>query len=1209
MWKLVDEFLGLFGDVARGNEDNVDNCLAQEEPPSPERTQCFASKAPDHELSQLPAIILPAHLIAIAGDVDEWLPCWMRSLPCGRLVRAMRDSGIIQAMIRRCNSKGRVPYRCSGRRSASAHPPAAPAAPGGDGDDDVVGARGNGALRVVHHPLVAGTCATPSAGTGSTISLGRAVRLPLAELDRALLLQSITILGIVSTRCRGALLPAAASPGSVAGEEEDGLDQREHASEAGRVDGEIMAEDTPDSLDVGREVLRALVLCVRVGSSARSVRASSLSRQRSSRSPIGEKARARALYYVERLAHVSAGARESLFSPEIIHELFAQRDQGRRRAHSGRSEGDGGVDGEGRLPLLEENAAVFGTLVDIAGVLLSSPGASRGFFVWEVAGVAGSAALDNLVRCTVSVLRDTSSLLVPATHCIDTGLFGEQGARVRESLASMCPDEATGLAVKCVGTLVKVTGVSSPAARKAGWSALWRGGALQAIAVLSHEVSRCANQQASAGGGGSMSGLHHGLLLSLTELARDLPGVNALRRVGLAKACASCLSQELARRYVNPWDRDEYPDARPLALASRLSLCPEALEGLLREDGGVVTALERGLDRLGESPSLAELLQSQTPDLRPSRRAKELQGGEQCLEVGVRGGRARGTPSIPHAEAELRCVGVLRQFLLASSKHVGASTERACALAKRWLRWAVSRATPLTKVADPTRVSSCTVTQEPGVGLRELDVDPRWTEDERLVGIRLLSDVAADLTTALEIRQEVLATGGFVGNQNTCPKADGTQQRVVQTRGISRPEGGTPAAASGVSPRGCSEDGAQPEMPPICDPLVVARGRLETALTLIGGPTEELHERLKRLSEMELVAAGYPEGRGTVSSADALTGPLGAMGVSKASAGYASPTQDCPAGDARKVPRSSIMKVVASASRHGTDASEAFSLLTEAAGQDPALGRTPAGTAPVVDGRNGCPTWAPVDEACTTVNGAMGALCFAYSRSLGFVEGGSRSDFLGSMERVLEAAADAARAAGGPRSVAGPTNFGCDWFTGVVCLASRGDDKLSRGLIQSLVRNQSLAIFVWPLMGRVFASSRSTLACTFSDAHPPPPRASSREAFSGGLGVGRDRAARRSDPRPSEPPLGAAAGAQLSRGDPPLLLLAALVEDIVEQELPYLWAAMSRAGLATAALAVRWMNQCMLGVMDWPCVVAWLALALLRGADFQVRLFGRICGL
>lgn len=82
--------------------------------------------------------------------------------------------------------------------------------------------------------------------------------------------------------------------------------------------------------------------------------------------------------------------------------------------------------------------------------------------------------------------------------------------------------------------------------------------------------------------------------------------------------------------------------------------------------------------------------------------------------------------------------------------------------------------------------------------------------------------------------------------------------------------------------------------------------------------------------------------------------------------------------------------------------------------------------------------------------------------------------------------------------------------------------------------------------------------------------------------------------------VGAAAAARASLGDPPLLLLAALAEEVVEEELPGVSGALRAAGWAVAPLAVRWMRQCMLCVVDWPGVVAYLTLTLLRGHDYQV---------
>lgn len=1249
----------------------------------------------DNAVRLLPAIILPAHFLALAGGVDagavdQWLPSWLRALPTGRLVRAVNEASLVSAMVRRCDLHGRAPYRrhspasfdflaASGKTGAYS---AAAGAAACAARSLTMSSMGPTVPTVCHHRL--NSIADPvmfrgTVGIASTASLGKASGLNLGELDRALLVQSVSFLGILATHCRGTLRPCRL-PNDACGNDVDckadgdaSDDERSETGAASAARKKLGGEGSDGGVDQGKEILGALVRCLRRGTLRPGVGQSALSMplQQSETVLPSRSVRTMTLDYIGRLASATAGAYSTPFTPDVVDDLLSPLDYGAHgigviRTGPGTTSTGHRIDSEGSM-LDEISPKALKALVDIASVLLSSRGASAGFFVQGEEGIEPSHALHILVQCTAELARGAcSSLSRTAGATVVMGEESNGGGPGRFSSLSL--QDKTQLAVDIVCAVMKSHGASSPKQRMAWWRAFWQWDAPHAVAELSEYICRSVLggtiQRVREGcpeGASSNTELRHRLLLSLAEWARDLGGVNALRSVGLAKPCAACLSQELARRHLYRETRDECPDSRTFALISRLALCPEGLDGLLCEHtGGIVEAVDVGLNCLGHLPTLAELLQSQAPDMRPvsdrhgrgDHGSSRRDGGKCAERGGVESGGREELRSLRNDEGNMRCLNFVRRLSWASTGSdlggIGAKG-RGAKHVERWVEWVVSRAAPQKMGERLSGGNEVLEEQKHGGGSSAL-----YSDDIRVVALRLASDLATDLTTAMEIEARWSLGAALARQAEVEARADGMATAVVVDAGTGDSQDSRMAQNHDItlatSHHNSSDNAdlvtARPDFSgtaggesivgvrTILDPVVLGRARLAISLTCAGGPTEDRHVRFRRLREAEAVAAGYMPGgggRGSSSIGDALhpTPKPENVGISPGVVDF--PAIDLVDGDWCAAADTCVSRVVAYLASPspcgGQRAVEAFALLSEAAAKkgnflpfnhETPLRRTPHVVTESLDpngdfrgscrGANGNHSSSIPSAETVAPPGAMEMYCFSYARSLGFVEEESGNHFVIDMRRTLAAAAAGATAAAtsldtvleptawpshtASAAAADPSSRReCDWFAAVCFLTSAGVRTVggeagerataANEMLANLSRHVHRAAFVWPLAGRRYTSARQSI--TAASASPV-----------AGDGKNND------DVRHPAPALGAAAGAEVCRGDTPLMLLTGLVEEVMEEELPRLSAALRNAGWAAAPLAMRWMHQCMLGVMDWPGVVAYLALALIRGPDYQV---------
>lgn len=1226
---MIDNLLALFSNAScishgsgngnfpsgdLGNGDNSGLGDLRVSPNAESVTSEVLERDPPH--ASPPAMIMPAHFLAIAGFVDDWLPSWLRVLPTGRLIQALEKFGVVHAMICRCDLRGRVPLRPRNfRRASITDPRPSPNSPS-VAESDLGAAVAGAAPTLVHHGLVSGACAARSEGPSGAIPLGRAVWLSLGELDHALLMQSISFLGMLSTRCRGVLRLCtlrenSGSNNGRSSNQQRGADRDERASKP-----EVEARTGTgvcglDNVNEGREVLRVLVECFRMSRPTPTSQGSSSVPLNRPNGACAEEVGNLALSYIEQLARVTMGTDLSLFTPELIHSLLVPSNHNNHGTGLDREETRVGcMSDDGRFCSLDEDPAILGTLVDVASFLLSSRDMSAKFFVQGTAGLEASPALVMLIRCAIQRTKE-ACFLGTIAGCRANAVHGDNGD---PGLRSLIPRaEKRQLAVKCMCMIVKVVDTCSPGARKAGWRALWKFGVPQASAELYREINRCVkapagnseNQEHDCESGSPRyccdpddepnRYLQHKLLLSLAEWARDLEGVNALRRVGLVQACASCLSLELARRHLDNAKRDECADLRPLALAARLALCPEGIDGLLSERGEMVVAIQRGLDRLGELDNLAELVQSHTPDilrchLRGVGNVGDVTGSRSDAEASADGVRTTRLPRLLNGDANLRCLDFVRLFSLASIRYAAIDSMRASATMRCWSRWAVLRAVPEQADDNPPKPGSSFVTGVP--------------EDERLAGLQLLTDMAADLTVAVEIQAKwslvarlaqwrELSSAAMI--EIVARQADGgPEQNAVGTREQEPSASSIHTSNTSVLPDQPIGSKAIPNTVPVLDAVVLCSARLEAVTTRMGGPKEDLHERLRSIREAEAFAGGCGNRGESCGSDDALSDRLRSVIVSRTSEGLESTARSPSYGRASEATDSSILAILVSAGLEARSftATESFKLLTEmAAPENTTLSAFPwVVTVNTALSKNVCQNTTSItcssDELLVAdsrvpdlghVASAMGNMCFTYSCSLGFFVSESRDAFLDGLRRTLDLAAKAAADIAGSSTERTSRAFDCDWFAAVAYVSSGADFEASSEFLRRISRHPYPACFLWPLAGRAYAVARAT-----------PPRDSLKDADN------KDQAIS------SESPLGAAAGINITLGDTPLLLLASLVEQVMEEELPCLAAALRRAGWAVASLAMRWMNQCMLNVLDWSGVVAYFALGVLRGPDFQV---------
>lgn len=1229
-----------------------------------------------------PTVLLPAHYLAVAGRVDEWLPGWLRSLPTGRLVRAVNHAGLLEEMARRCTLLGHIPFQGLSRGSNPVDSAAASAATGTDATafSGVPAPMPSGACppkaAIAWHRL--SLCAGSSAGAlgslGSAAPLGRALWLSAAELERSLLLQSVSFLGIIATHCRGILRPCPPPPRP---DDDEGSEDR--ALPAGRRTESDACEGGVDrGVDQGTEVVQALVQCARRRETCRARpndgMKTSLTARRRQQSPLkGEGSRSVrcvALGYVEKLAKATAGGESTPFTPLILDCLFSPLgdtpSNGWKQGSSTgeRNSGGRGDDGSSREAgglLVDEPPAFLRALAEIAGVLLSSRGASAGFFEDSPDGPRASRALLELVQCAAELARRA---------CCHGSLAGENArgdmllGRHADARECRLPsseergDYSKRLAVEFACALAPIMG-SPPKQRAAGWAALWQSDVPHALARLVEHLDQHRTERGDGGAGasgacGARSDRDHAkqngdlrdrLLLSLVEWACDLAGVDYLRRVGLAGRCGSFLSRELGRRHLDRSTRDECADPGPLALAMRLALCAEGLDELLSVDGGVVTGVNAGLNRLGELLSLPELLQSHVVDLPPPhvfavRSNSDHDGGVDGYAGGARSGRWTGLELCGDA-GDLRCLDFISRMSLSGVFSLDSDLAgRDTVQVKEWLRWGLARA--LSPLAESSLDAGEAATDEVGGYV---------SEDVRVAALHLVTNFASDLTIAVAIEvewsiSELLARRKARGDGSV----DGGACMMTDDAGVGREAAGKAAPKGGVGSglhlrrgEGAStfDVGSIVCVPDIVEPAALGLARLAVSLTCLGGPNEDRHKLLRKLREAEAqmpaaIVVDAPVASGVTANVAAAAG-AGVHGVSLVE-GVEFPDDSASDEEWWVAAGGCVLKVVERLSDpRGARSAEAFELLRKAAARRSFLWPEEEEATTACSAAEGervamdntcCPRGKGDGRGHSALGGdwsdrknaVMSKMCFSYARSLGFVDdidgngnGGDRDRFEVGLKDTLAAAT------AGTTANSTHDSPDCDWFAAVAFMASGMDSKAASEMLQDLHRHIPRALFVLPLAGkryaeRVVALETADRAPVPGESAPPFPATSEntcpvpRVTADETTGIHRGTRVLRSlvvaggsSGGGSSGGAGLAVAHHDSCRDPPLLLLPALVEEVLEEELPLMSAALRSAGWAAAPLAARWMRQCMLCVVDWPGVVAYLALALLRGHDYQVR--------
>eukprot|EP00752_Nemacystus_decipiens_P011121 g9881.t1 len=1297
VWSIVDSVFFLFGDAITSLKGGHRDSIASErqgggggkpfddehaessgdvgggDPAASPATQLSTSTTPGAEDPS--SFLLPAHLLAVAGQVDEWLPGWLRSLPTGRLVRAVNDAGLLGAMAGRCKLGGRVPFH--GLHEVRSPDPTVAAAPNGAGGTAPSSAPASARpepcppkAAIVRHRLSvsAGSSSSRfscSAGSGSAAPLGRALWLSAADLERALLVQSVSFLGILVTHCRGTPRPCPRSRGSREGSE--------GVFSGAEVEGEADEEGgTNRGLERGKEALRALVRCVRSRDSCRAERG--IKTRSSPRQPQAVKkldeasrpVRCVALGYVGQLAKATAGGALTPFTPPIINSLFVplggahsngegQADSMSERENNGHG-ATCGMDAGGRL--VDESPAFLQALAEIAGVLLSSRGASAGFFVDEdPEGPEASDALLELSRCTAELARNACRYGgEDVDERRDWGGISPEGRHAHprpptaSSFSSLGPQDSRRLAVEFACALAPIMGLS-PRLRAAGRAALWRYGVPHALAELVaylgdarpeqwalggeslHRVSARGGHAAgrSGTGGGSGSGGHRSsredadlrdrLLSSLVEWARDLVGVSSLRRVGLAGPCAFYLSRELGVQHLDRSTRHECADPQLLAVAMRLALCPEGLSQLLSAGGGgLVDGVQRGLDRLGELTILPELLQSHAVGLPPPHAVAPPRLSGHNVEFG---GCARGDVpwrssglQLGGGAGDLRCLDLIRRLSvsIALCADSNAADPTAAVQMKRWLRWGLSRVGPPRAGPPPRSRKDFLDAWDDAVMQEDADV----AQDVREVALELVTSLAADLTTAVEIEAEWLLA------EKLARRKSDEEPAGVRTADDDPGAGGaTVSKAVAGSGRVCGDGGAQSVgssmtcVPNIVEPAALGCARLAVSLTSMGGPNEDRHQLLRKLREAEALAAvdSGSSGYGGSPAAPARTAiGIHIQGMSGVGQFPDDSTSDEDWWDAAG--RCAPMVAALLADPQETRRTEAFSLLRKAAAKRSPLcaeGAPPAERAakdctsrPGADGgRGGSALEGGLSERGLA---AMNRLCFSYARSLGFVDDSRGDQFEAGLKAALAAAAAGSTS---------PLCPGFDWFAAAAFIASGADTTAASAMLQDLCQHPLRAALVLQRTGKrraareeletaggVAAVRREFLPPATSEGMRPSPgvfpAAAAAAAASTAVGCAGEVDGVTVEFSMSPSPSAGEGVAAEGGSDLPLLVLLGLVEDVLEEELPLLSAALRRSGWAAAPLAGRWMRQSMLCVVDWPGVVGYLALALLRGHDYQV---------
>lgn len=1208
-------------------------------------------------------ILISAHFLAVAGRVDDWLPSWLRSLPTGQLVRAANDAGLVEAMTRRCKLQGRIPF-CSRNicHGPSGSDPAAAAAVASNGTRGTAGSSAPEAAppggcqpkaAIVRHRLsVSAGSSGAFSSAGSAAPLSRALWLSAAELERSLLLQSVSFLGILATHCRGVLRPCPPIPDYEDGSE-DPVPRGEQEREA--IDGGV-----DRGLEQAEEVLQALVQCAWGREERRTESATGASLLPRRAHPTTKRARSRsvcfvALDYVKRLAKATTGGELTPFSSVAVQNLFsplggAKRSGGGQRGSFGEMDGSDGCMRETDEAPRTGCPGFLAALAEIAGVLLSSRGASAGFFVDGPDGLQASCALLELVRCAAELARRAYCHRCPRGEKSEDGASAEgHGDKPEGRFESLERGDSERLAVGFACALASIT-CNPPKQRAVGRQALWQGGVPQALATLvlylehprpeglaspaqaPQQVSEGKQPASRSSDGGDGAGgyhefeernidLHDRLLLSLVEWARDLEGVSFLRRVGLAAPCGSFLARELGRRHLNGPTRDECASPRSLALAMRLALCEEALNALLSADGGVADGVEGGLARLGELSTLPELLECQMVDLPPSHTLDARRvGGDDSVAGGLF--EEESPRSFPGLElgsdaGDLRCLEFISRVSLSGTFSLCSdSASLGARQMERWLYWGLSRAVPSAKL----RLNAGQVATKE----RE---DGYVPQDVHVAALHLATNLATDLSTAIAIEAEWSLADTLVQQMSdeemvdACTSDDSgvggeavvrvAPKERVSSRTLCNSDGGSSGGDHGIESV-C--------VPSIVEPAALNRARLAVSLSYLGGPNEERHVLLRRLRHAEVSAVGAminSGSRNAFATSTRAANDIRGMSEMVEFPGEGALDEEWWSVVDRCIPTVVSCLTGPSVARR----KDAFALLRSAAARrSPLLPKEttrrfaePRATdraSPCDDEERGGPE--PQGSMFDRRQEVMIKLCFSYARGLGFVDDGSREVFASGLRATLAGVAEPTAGLWTRSSAvdtpATPWQADCDWFAAVAFMASGMDGAAASELLQDLYRQISRAAFLLPLAGNRYASKAApdTAACTAATGDPPTQIA--EEINAGGCAhevadvhsrvCGSPLAGGGAPPTAADP----------SCGDPPLLLLMSLVEELLEEELPLMSAALRGSGWAPAPLAARWVRQCMLCVVDWPGVVAYLALSLLRGHDYQVsRLICRLC--
>ncbi|CAM9204156.1 unnamed protein product [Choristocarpus tenellus] len=1199
-------------------------------------------------------MILPVHFLALLDSTAVWLTEWLRTIPTARVMHAVNSCNIIEDMLRRCKQQrcicdsSRLNLQpCTLTQSPSPHPP--PQLPSVSLPSSMP--LGN-ALKptvttayCVHHLKVITRVA----------EVDLIEHLSLGELDQALLHHSVSFLGRLVTSCRGAMWPIFTTPPnpttSSHPQEMDPMDiegmegscrrglRKEPENQGGQSSGTNTSDQT------GEKVLWVLVHCtivrggtVDINTLDDIVKEESLEGQRPWHPP-HHTLQALALEHVKNIARASAGAFSTPFTLSMVDNLLLP-------LH---------CVGDGRnyiyLRDIPSTPQSLRAVADIATILLSSRTASSLFLqpmypgpeddTVEAKTARGdwmaSKGLVAMARAATSLARHACSS--NASRLTTPGSGGKNGEQGRHPVFSfLTPNMAGDLALRLVCALTPLHRLP-PSHRYAARLALWRQGVPGSLSPLLGMLSSdgpCEEESVQELCNSHELGILdidtrigcRGLLLALCEWAQDIHGTVLLRQHGLIGPCARFLSQEIERRHLRPINQEESPDYGMFAIASQLALFPEGLQELCKytseSTGGLIKEILQGFQRLGDSGGLPELMQEGCySGLVPAG------DGGIFSRMGWEG--KAGQSSGLSQQGEPRCLSCARHlmFAAASLRDMISLPFKVC----RGLEWLTSWVVGgMILGLDQGKTEDGKEDAEQG-SFRSDKGEPNpvlgfSNEDMHLIGLRLAADMATDLTTVVGLQtewslsQKLLEGEGILGTDLVLSMGPAHMSATAggyETNSIS-------STSTHCNDRGDSNHVTRMPAGDHCmvHPISLARSRLVVALTCMGGPAEEQHVRLSQLLQAEACAGVSTQARvgGERHKKNSGTGPgtsetLGSTPMAPlyqedptveafvASAGRNVPNEDwwTPAGETiRHIIASPVRSrdntsplhcevpsrtsgahwkvVCASAARdwpHLPSQRRRIHRWTEAGwegGRGEGANDLPL---PLLSPHSEGSLWASMIDliygyACSFSKDTRQKQTCSIDWGLNFNNFDVNENFRQGLGEVLATAAALTMPPGGGA-------HSCDWFAAAIFLACGGDPVMASMLLSDL-SGRSQAPFVWPLAGWL-GTRRAVKSEVIASAAP-----TSTNTVAPELPQGSDKVV--------------LARLEAALGDPPLLVLASLTEDIVMEELPLLSEALRQAGWAVAPLAMRWISQCMLGVVDLPDVIAYLALAMLRGPDYQV---------